>query len=105
MSMRVSRPESFRASSSSTEASGHRGAVLDDRRRQRVLRPEMEVHRALGDFRIGENVVEADQAVRLACELVRRRAQDLQPRGVRSSIDLFGHLQDLGIWTVAPVGG
>ena len=80
--------------------SGDRGAVLDDRRRQRVLGPEMEVHRALGDFRIGENVVEADQAVRLACELARSRAEDLQPCGVRSSIELFGHFRtsESGQW-------
>ena len=60
----------------------------------------MEVHRTFGDFRVGEDVVEADQAVRLACELARSRAEDLHPRGVRSSIEVFGHFRtsESGQW-------
>jgi hypothetical protein len=65
-----------------------------------MLGPEMEVHRALGDFRVGENVVKADQAVRLARELPRSRAEDLQPRGVRSSVELLGQFRtsESGPW-------
>jgi hypothetical protein len=42
-----------------------------------VLGPEVEIHRTLGDFRIRENVVEADKAIRPVSELMRGGAQDL----------------------------
>src|SRR3977135_4436087 len=60
----------------------------------------MEVHRALGHLCVGEDVVQADHAVRPASELARSRAENLQPRGVRSSVELFGHFRtsESGQW-------
>lgn len=84
-SMSVSRPEPAR------QQVTHAGrAVLDlafdDGDRQRVLRLEVEIHCALGQFGLGENVVEPDVVVGPTGELVRRGPQNLLPGRVGASV-------------------
>ena len=46
------------------------GLLFDDRHRQRMLRAEVEIHCALGQFGLGEDVVEADVVVSPSSELM-----------------------------------
>ena len=61
---------------------GLRGLLVDNRECQRVLGAEMEIHRALGQLRFGQNVVEADRVIRALGELVCRGSQNLLARRV-----------------------
>src|ERR1700709_37812 len=61
--------------------------MLDDRRRQCVLGPEVEVQGTLRDVGGREDVVKVDLAVWLGREPVRGSLQKLQPRDV----SLFSH--------------
>jgi hypothetical protein len=56
----------LRATSSAT---AHLGEVVDNRQGQCLLRREVKIHRAFGEFGLGEDVIEADHAVRVVGEL------------------------------------
>jgi hypothetical protein len=67
------------------------GLLIDNDQCQRVPRPEMEIHCALGQLRFSENVVEADGVVRALSELVCGGSQDLISSRIRS---LIGQVTD-----------
>ena len=91
--MRVSSPDSLRVNNSWNRGAGPDGLLVDDRQRQRVLGAEVEVHRALGQLRLGENVVEADGVIGTLGELVRRGSQDLLARRIGTLVGgYFAHV-------------
>ncbi len=68
-----------------------RDLIVDDRQRQRMLRAEVKIHGALGQFGFGEHIVEADLVVGKPGELACGGAQDLLARGIGSGVGRLGH--------------
>jgi hypothetical protein len=84
----------------------HGGVLFDDGHRQRVLRAEVKIHRAFGEFGFGEDVVEADVVVGALRELVRRPAQNLLTGGVGTPVGRIGDCgnrasHNFGMWVNA----
>ena len=87
--MRVSSPDSLPGEQVLDRGAGPGGLLVDDRQRQRVLGAEMEIHRALGQLRFGQNVVEADGVIRTLGELVCRGSQDLLARRIGTLVGAY----------------
>jgi len=67
------------------------GLVFDDGQRQRMLRAEVEIHCALGQFGLGKHVVKADLMVGKPRELACGGTQNLLAGGIRSGVGCLGH--------------
>ncbi len=91
-SINVSAPDRLRARTSSTALSARVVRCSTIETASACLDREWKYSAPLRDGGIGQDVVEADQAVRRGGELSRRRLQDLETGQLRSPVELLGHL-------------
>src|SRR5271166_3679132 len=80
----------------------HLGEVVDDRHGQCLLRREVEIHCAFGEFGLCQDVIEADHAVRAVGELACCGGDESMARGVGSSFAGLGHLPPRLVAVAAP---